>query len=151
MILDDVHRGIVKRRERKRLGRGIGSGQGKTAGKGHKGHSSRSGFSRRLGFEGGQTPLLRRVAKRGFSNKYFAADVAIVNLADLEAAFDKGATVNAASLAEKGLIRANADVVKVLGNGQLTKKLTVEAHRFSKSAEAKITAQGGTVTKIAKL
>ena len=121
MILDDVHRGIVKRRERKRLGRGIGSGQGKTAGKGHKGHSSRSGFSRRIAFEGGQTPLHRRVAKRGFSNRYFAADVAIVNLADLEATFDKGATVNAASLAEKGLIRANAEVVKILGNGQLTK------------------------------
>jgi large subunit ribosomal protein L15 len=151
MILDDVHRGIVKRRERKRLGRGIGSGQGKTAGKGHKGHSSHSGFSRRLGFEGGQTPLLRRIAKRGFSNRYFADDVAIVNLADLEAAFPNGATVNAAALAAKGLIRANAEVLKVLGNGDLKKKLKVEAHRFSKSAEAKITAQGGTVTKIAKL
>lgn len=151
MILDDVHRGIVKRRERKRLGRGIGSGQGKTAGKGHKGHSSRSGFSFRLGNEGGQTPLLRRVAKRGFSNRYFADEVSIVNLADLEAAFESGATVNVASLAEKGLVRANAEIVKILGNGQLKKKLKVEAHRFSKSAEEKITAQGGTVTKIVKL
>jgi large subunit ribosomal protein L15 len=151
MILDDIHRGIVKRRERKRLGRGIGSGQGKTAGKGHKGHSARSGFAYRLGSEGGQTPLLRRIAKRGFSNRYFAADVAIVNLADLEAAFEKGATVNAASLAAKGLIHSNAEVVKILGNGELKKKLTVEAHRFSKSAEEKIKAQGGTVTKIAKL
>lgn len=150
MILDDVHRGIVKRRERKRIGRGIGSGQGKTAGKGHKGHSSRSGFAYRFGSEGGQTPLHRRIAKRGFSNRYFAADVAIVNLADLEAAYKSGETVNAANLAAHGLIRANAEIVKVLGNGQLTKKLTVQAHRFSKSAEEKIAAQGGTVTKIVK-
>lgn len=150
MILNDVHQGIVKRRERKRIGRGIGSGQGKTAGKGHKGFFSRSGSSRRLGHEGGQTPLLRRIAKRGFSNRYFAAEVAIVNLAALEAAFESGAKVDRAALVEKGLISGNADVLKILGNGTLTKKLNVEAERFSRSAEEKITAQGGTVTKITR-
>lgn len=148
MILDDVHRGIVKRRERKRIGRGIGSGQGKTAGKGHKGHSSRSGYSRRLGSEGGQTPLLRRIAKRGFSNRYFADNVTIVNVAALEAAFESGAKIDRAALVAKGLARGNAEVIKILGNGDLKKKLHVEAHRFSRSAEEKITAQGGSVTKI---
>jgi len=150
MIIDDVHRGIVKRRERKRLGRGVGSGQGKTAGKGHKGYFARSGSPRRLGHEGGQTPLLRRIAKRGFSNRYFAADVAIVNLSTLEAAFESGAQVNPAALVEKGLVAKTADAIKILGNGKLTKKLNVEAHRFSKSAEEKILAQGGSVAKIVK-
>jgi len=91
---------------------------------------------------------LRRIAKRGFSNRFFAPDVAIVNLATLEAAFQNGEKVDPATLAAKGLIRGHADAVKILGNGAITKKLHVTAHRFSRSAEAKITAQGGTVTKI---
>jgi len=144
MILDDVHRGIQKRRNRKRIGRGIGSGHGKTCGRGHKGYYSRSGAKRRMSFEGGQTPLARRIAKRGFSNKFFAARVAIVNLAALEDAFESGATVDVSALAEKGLVSGQYDVVKVLGNGELTKKLTVQAHRFSKSAQEKIASKGGT-------
>ena len=148
MILDDVHRGIHKRRERKRIGRGPGSGTGKTAGKGHKGDYARSGASRRLSFEGGQMPLARRIAKRGFNNKQFAAKVAIVNLSALEEAFDNGATVNLQSLAEKGLAKGRFDVLKILGNGELKKRLTVQAHRFSRSAEEKIAASGGTVERI---
>ena len=148
MILDDVHRGIHKRRERKRIGRGPGSGQGKTAGKGHKGYFSRSGSPRRLGYEGGQMPLARRLAKRGFSNAYFAAKVAIVNVATLDGAFESGDTVTPETLAEKGVVKGGYDVIKILGNGELKKKLSVSAHRFSKTAEEKITAQGGTIERI---
>jgi large subunit ribosomal protein L15 len=148
MIIDDVHRGIKKRKHRKRVGRGPGSGHGKTAGRGEKGHSSRSGFSFRLGFEGGQMPMMRRIAKRGFSNKYFAAKVAIVNVASLENAFDGGAAVDLASLEAKGLVKGRYDAVKILGNGGLTKKLTVKAHLFSASAVAKIEGAGGAIERI---
>jgi large subunit ribosomal protein L15 len=144
MILDDVHRGIQGRKPRKRIGRGTGSGHGKTAGKGHKGYYARSGGQRRLSFEGGQIPLARRIAKSGFSNNEFATAVAIVNLSALEKAFDKGSTVDLPALREKGLVSGKFDVVKILGNGELTKKLNVSAHRFSKSAEQKITEAGGT-------
>jgi large subunit ribosomal protein L15 len=143
MILNDVHQGIQKHRKRKRVGRGTGSGHGKTCGRGHNGYYSRSGARRRTGHEGGQTPLARRIAKRGFSNKVFAAKVAIVNVSALETAFESQATITPESLADKGLISGKYDVVKVLGNGELTKSLNVSAHRFSKSAEDKITAQGG--------
>jgi large subunit ribosomal protein L15 len=145
MIIDDVHRGIHKHRKRKRIGRGQGSGQGKTAGRGHKGAGSRSGFSERTGFSGGQMPLFRRVAKRGFNNKAFADVVAIINVSALEKAFDDGATVNPENLVEKGLASGRFDAIKVLGNGELKKKLNVQAHRFSKSAEEKITAAGGAI------
>ena len=148
MIIDDVHRGIQKRRKRKRIGRGTGSGHGKTAGRGHKGYGSRAGASKQVGYEGGQMPLFRRIAKRGFNNNQFAAKVAIVNVSSLERAFEDGAVVNAEALAEKGLAKGQFDVIKILGNGALTKKLTVQAHRFSKSAEQKIAASGGTVEKI---
>ena len=104
MILDDVHRGIQKRRKRKRIGRGPGSGHGKTSGRGHKGYFSRSGASTRLGYEGGQMPLARRIAKRGFSNKRFAPKVAIINLSALQKAFQKGDIVNPETLVEKGLV-----------------------------------------------
>lgn len=144
MILDDVHRGIEKRPNRKRIGRGPGSGHGKTAGKGHKGEYARSGGKRRLSFEGGQMPLARRIAKRGFSNAYFSLQVAIVNLSALESTFESGSEVTPESLLAKGLISGKFDAVKILGNGQLGKKLTVSAHRFSKSAEQKIAAAGGT-------
>ena len=148
MILDDVHRGIQKRRKRKRIGRGPGSGHGKTSGRGHKGYFSRSGASTRLGFEGGQMPLARRIAKRGFSNKRFAPKVAIINLSTLEKAFQTGDVVNPETLAEKGLVKGRFDLIKILGNGDLTIKLTVSAHRFSKAAEEQITTQGGTVERI---
>ena len=143
MILDDVHRGIHKRKNRKRIGRGPGSGHGKTSGRGHKGAGSRSGYSARVGFEGGQMPLARRVAKRGFNNKFFAADVSIVNLSQIEEAFESGANVTLEALYAKGLARRNSDVVKILGNGELTKSLTITADSFSRSAEAKITKAGG--------
>lgn len=149
MILDDVHRGINKHRKRRRIGRGTGSGRGKTSGRGHNGYYSRAGSSRRTGFEGGQMPLARRIAKRGFNNKRFAAVVAIVNVAALEKTFDDGATVNPETLTEKGLVSGRFDEVKILGNGTLAKRLSVEVHRFSKSAEEKITGAGGTVSRLA--
>jgi len=148
MILDDVHRGIKKNKKRKRIGRGPGSGHGKTAGRGHKGYYSRSGSSRRVGFEGGQMPIFRIVAKRGFNNRAFAPKVAIVNIAQLEAVFDAGAEVTPATLKEKGLVTGRFDLVKVLGNGDLSKKLSVTADRFSASAEQKIVAAGGSVQRI---
>ncbi len=126
----------------KRIGRGAGSGQGKTAGKGHKGAKARSGYSRRPGFEGGQMPLQRRVPKRGFNN-HFRTEYAIVNLSSLEERFEDGATVDAASLREVGLIKKELDGIKILGKGELTKALTVKAAAVSESAKAKIEAAGG--------
>lgn len=148
MIITDVHQGIRKRKHRKRVGRGPGSGHGKTAGRGDKGHSARSGFSRRLGFEGGQMPMMRRIAKRGFNNNYFSARVAIVNVATLEEVCEAGATVDPAALVSLGLVKGRYDAVKILGNGGLTKKLTVKAHQFSASAVAKIEAAGGSVERL---
>ena len=129
--------------KRKIVGRGIGSGTGKTAGKGHKGQKARTGGKIRRGFEGGQTPLYRRIPKRGFNN-YFAKEYAIVNVADLET-FDNDAVVDSKALIEKGLIKKELDGIKVLGNGELTKKLTVVATKFSKSAQEKIQAVGGKI------
>ena len=145
MILDDVHRGISKRKHRKRVGRGSGSGHGKTSGRGHKGYGSRAGASRRRGFQGGQMPLFRRMAKRGFNNKAFADVVAILNVARLEEVFEKGDTVDLESLRAKGLAKGRFDLLKILGQGELSKSLTVVADRFSKSAVEKIEAAGGTV------
>ena len=143
MILNDVHEGIHQRRPRKRIGRGVGSGQGKTAGRGHKGFYSRSGSSRRTGFEGGQMPLFRRVAKRGFNNAEFAETVVIINVRQLQEAFEDGTEVSVDLLVSKGLVPSRHDSVKVLGDGELTKKLVVKCHRFSVSAEKKIVAAGG--------
>lgn len=143
MILNDVHVGIQKRKPRKRVGRGTGSGHGKTSSRGHKGFYSRSGSSRRAGFEGGQTPLFRRVAKRGFNNAAFADTVVIVNVGQLEKAFDDGADITVEALVAKGIVPSRHDALKVLGDGELTKKFNVKAHRFSKSAEEKIVAVGG--------
>lgn len=128
-------------REVKRIGRGHGSGQGKTAGKGHKGQKARSGGGVRPGFEGGQMPLQRRVPKRGFNN-IFATRYASVNVAALNK-FEDGATVDAAALKEAGLIKKEYDGVKILGNGNVEKKLTVKATAFSEAAKAKIEAAGG--------
>lgn len=131
--------GSVK--EAKRIGRGHGSGNGKTAGKGHKGQKARAGHGMRIGFEGGQMPLQRRVPKRGFNN-IFAEEWLAVNVAALES-FEDGATVDAAALAEKKIIRKTGLPVKVLGNGKLTKNLTVKLNAFSASASEKIAAAGG--------
>ena len=125
----------------KRLGRGVGAGLGKTSGKGHKGAKARSGGGKRPGFEGGQMPLYRRVPKKGFTN-IFRTEYATVNVGQLEA-FDNGAVVTAAMLKEAKIIRKTLDGVKVLGNGELTKKLTVEAAKFTASAKEKIEALGG--------
>lgn len=127
----------------KRIGRGPASGQGKTAGKGHKGQKARAGRGMRPGFEGGQMPLQRRLPKRGFNN-IFAKEIAIVNVSALNDAFEAGAVVDAAALIESGLVKRELDGIKVLGNGELTKALTVKASAFSKEAKAKIEAAGGT-------
>lgn len=129
---------------RKRIGRGAGSGQGKTAGKGHKGQKARAGRGMRPGFEGGQMPLQRRIPKRGFVN-IFRTEMAIVNVAALEKNFEAGATVTVEALVEKGLVKKVLDGVKVLGNGDITKALTVQANAFSESAKAKIEAAGGKI------
>ena len=125
----------------KRLGRGAGSGLGKTSGKGHKGAKARSGGGKRPGFEGGQMPLYRRVPKRGFTN-VFGTEYAAVNVERLEV-FEDGAVVDAAALLEKKIIRKELDGVKILGVGELTKKLTVKAAKFSATAKEKIEAVGG--------
>jgi large subunit ribosomal protein L15 len=142
MNLNDVHHGIQKHKKRKRIGRGLGSGHGKTAGKGHKGQSSRSGWSMPPIFEGGQMPLIRRVPKRGFNNRW-AAEVAIVKLGDLDAAFQPGEPVTPETIRGRGLVKGSFEVLKVLGNGTLTKSLRISAHRFSKSALEKIQQAGG--------
>lgn len=148
MIIDDVHRGIHKRKKRKRVGRGPGSGHGKTCGRGHKGEGSRSGHKRRRGFAGGSMPLARLIAKRGFSNNRFADKVLALNVSLLEERFDGGDEVSPETLAERGLAKGKFDAIKILGNGELTKKLTVKTHRFSRTAEEKITAAGGVVERL---
>ena len=148
MILNDVHTGIKKRKARKRIGRGPGSGHGKTSGRGHNGYFSRSGSKRRAGFEGGQMPLFRRVAKRGFNNAAVADTVVIVNVGQLEKAFEDGAEITVETLVAKGIVPSRHDALKVLGDGELNKKLTVIAHRFSRSAEEKIVAAGGKFERI---
>ncbi len=127
----------------KRIGRGPASGQGKTAGKGHKGQKARAGRGMNPGFEGGQMPLQRRLPKRGFNN-IFAKEIAIVNLASLEEAFENGAVIDTQALLDSGLVKKELDGIKVLGHGDLTKKFTVKANAFSKSAKEKIEAVGGT-------
>ncbi len=136
---------VVPKKARKRIGRGNASGQGKTAGKGHNGQKSRSGSYVHFGFEGGQMPLIRRVPKRGFSNYPFKEVYDIINLSTLEVKFEAGAVVNAEALVEARVIKNTRGLVKVLGNGELTKALTVVAHKVSVSAKAKIEAAGGTV------
>jgi large subunit ribosomal protein L15 len=144
MQLHDVDQGIHKRKKRKRIGRGIGSGHGKTSGKGHKGHSSRQGFKYGALFEGGQMPLARRVPKRGFVNGAFRKDYAILNLEALDHCFPAEAVIDEETLRARGLVKGrHDDGVKILGDGELTKPLTVSAHKFSKSAIEKITAAGG--------
>ena len=128
---------------RKRVGRGNGSGLGKTAGTGEKGQKSRSGVSISPWFEGGQTPLYRRIPKRGFNNARFRKEFAVVNLSDLNK-FNDGDTVTPATLVEKGIVKKEMAGIKVLANGKLEKKVTVKAHRFSSTAVTKIEELGGT-------
>ena len=141
MKLHELHPAEGSTTAQKRLGRGNGSGLGKTSGKGHKGAKARSGGGKRPGFEGGQMPLYRRVPKRGFNN-VFGTEYAEVNVERLEV-FNDGDVVNAQALLEKKIIRKELDGIKVLGGGELTKKLTVQAAKFSGSAKEKIEAVGG--------
>jgi len=134
------------RHAKKRVGRGPGSGHGKTAARGEKGQKSRSGFSRMRGFEGGQMPLHRRLPKRGFTN-IFKKEHAVVNLSDLER-FDNGATVDETALRQAGMVKGKNDGIKILGNGKLSKKLTVVATKFSETARKQIEAAGGTCQEI---
>jgi large subunit ribosomal protein L15 len=141
----DLHPPVGATHKKKIIGRGRGSGKGGTAGKGHKGQQSRSGGTTYAGFEGGQMPLYRRLAHRGFNNKQFAMDYQIVNLQDIETRFEAGETVDAESLLMKGLVRKADKPVKILGNGKLGKALTFVVDKVSASALAKIEALGGKV------
>ena len=144
MDLKQVHTGVHRRQGKKRVASGPGSGHGKTGSRGHKGQKSRSGAEKpHLLFEGGQMKAARRIPKRGFNNRW-AQQYAVVNVRDLSAVFQDGATVDLDALRQSGLARGRFDAVKILGDGELTKKLTVRAHKFSKSAQAKIAAAGGT-------
>ena len=142
MKLHELYPAAGATKEVKRIGRGHGSGHGKTAGKGHKGQWARSGGGVRPGFEGGQTSLARRMPKRGFNN-IFATEYTVVNVADLEARFENGAVIATDALIDAGLVTKVLDGVKVLGNGEVTKSSTVKAAKFSESAKAKIESAGG--------
>jgi len=143
MRLHDLKPRPGAKHRRKRLGQGESSGHGKTSGRGGKGQTARSGSSIRIGFEGGQMPLIRRIPKRGFNNARFTTRYLPVNVEALDC-FDEGARVDEPALRAKGLVNGRGDGVKVLGDGELNKKLTVCAHAFSASARAKIEAKGGT-------
>jgi large subunit ribosomal protein L15 len=147
MLSHDVTSVVGKHKPRKRVGRGRGTGHGKTAGRGHKGSLSRAGANRYSLYAGGQIPLFRHLPKRGFNNKNFATRFEIVNVSQLEQ-FDDGAEVGIEQLSQAGLIPGKAKRVKILGDGELTKRLQVAAHKFSKSAEQKIVDCGGTATKV---
>lgn len=148
MQLADILKAAGPNKKRRRLGRGPGSGLGKTSGRGHKGAGSRAGSKRANLLEGGQMPLFRRIPKRGFNNFNFRTAYNVVNVGDLDGSFDAGAHVTPEAILEAGLIRNLRYKVKVLGSGELTKKLKVEAGKFSKSAEEKIKAAGGEVVVI---
>lgn len=141
MKLHELSPAAGSKKDVKRIGRGAASGQGKTAGKGHKGQKARAGRGMRVGFEGGQMPLQRRIPKRGFNN-IFAKEIATVNVSELNA-FEDGTTVTIEALVNSGLVKKTLDGVKVLGNGELSKKLTVQVNAYSDSAKQKIEAAGG--------
>lgn len=141
MYLHELSPAEGSKKASKRIGRGHGSGQGKTAGKGHKGQKARSGGSIRPGFEGGQMPLQRRIPKRGFNN-IFAKKIVAINISALDA-FEDGAEVTAQALIEKGIVKKEYDGIKILGNGEINKKLNVKVAAYSKSAKQKIEAAGG--------
>ena len=141
MKLFELQPGVGSNKDTQRKGRGHGSGNGKTAGRGHKGQNARSGGGVRIGFEGGQMPIYRRLPKRGFNN-VFALKYAEINVSDLNK-FEDGAVVDAASLKEAGIIKKTLDGIKVLGNGEVSKKVTVKAAKFTEAAKEKIVAAGG--------
>ncbi len=142
MKLHELSPAAGSKKTRKRVGRGHGSGNGKTSGKGHKGQNARSGGGVRLGFEGGQMPLQRRIPKRGFNN-IFGTEYATVKISDLEAKFEAGAVVDQEAIMACGLIKKPLDGIKILGNGEITKGLTVKVAAFTKSAKEKIENAGG--------
>ncbi len=142
MNLSQINQGIHKRKRPKRLGRGPGSGHGKTAGRGHKGQGQLAGWTQNSVFEGGRMPLVRRIPKRGFHNQW-GLTVAIVNLGELDEFFSAGAEVTPEVLSEKGIVKGRYDQLKVLSEGDLTKKLRISAHRFSQAALDKINKAGG--------
>ena len=142
MSLDKLKPAEGSTQKKKRVGRGPGSGLGKTAGRGYKGAQSRSGYKFKRGFEGGQMPLHRRVPKRGFTN-IFRTEYDVVNLDQIDGRFDAGATVTPEALRDAGLIRDRTSLIKILGRGEVTKALTVHAHKFSGTAAEKLTAAGG--------
>ena len=148
MLSHEITSKVGKNKRARRLGRGVGSRCGKTCGRGHKGSGSRAGSFTRPTYEGGQMPLFRRLPKRGFSNYNFAQRYEIVNIQQLER-FDDGATVGAEQLAQAGLIDSVTNKIKILGDGQLTKKLEVMANKFSRAAEQKIVGCGGTAKVLA--
>lgn len=150
MKLHDLKPNPGAKHRKKRLGKGESSGLGKTSGKGHKGQKSRSGASIRPGFEGGQMPMMRRLPKKGFNNAQFKTNYAIVNLVDLEAKFSDGDTVNEETLRACGLVKGVCDGVKVLGNGDLSKKLTLTVDKISGPAREKLEKAGGKVEEIVK-
>jgi large subunit ribosomal protein L15 len=144
MNLHDVHVGIKKNKKRKRVGRGAGSGHGKTSGRGHKGQGALAGWTAPPIFEGGASPLIRRIPKRGFHNQWGDVVVA-VNVGQLAAVFDDGAEVTPEALKQKNLAKGRYTVLKILGNGELAKRLKISAHAFSASAKEKIEKAGGTI------
>jgi large subunit ribosomal protein L15 len=144
MNLEEVNDGVVTNRPRKRIGRGVGSKTGKTAGRGSKGHTSRSGYSRHPMFNGGDTPIYMRTPKRGFHNK-FAVRVVGINVGEIDPAFNAGDEVTPSAIRDKGLVKVRFDELKILGDGELTKKLNFVVTRISESAKQKIEAAGGTV------
>jgi large subunit ribosomal protein L15 len=146
MDLSTIHEGIVRRKRKKRVGRGTGSGRGKTSTRGHKGQYASAGAGHpKWTFEGGQMPLFRRIPKRGFSNGMFQKHYLVVNVGDLDAHFNDGDTVDQAALRKAGLANGPADGVRLLGQGEVTKRLTVRVHHVTKSAQEKLAARGGTV------
>ena len=151
MQLNQLRPGRGANKDRKRRGRGTGSGQGTTGGRGNKGQNARKSGQVRQGFEGGQMPLIRRIPKRGFNNARFDTVYEIVNLVDIEVRFEAGETVNSETLKARRLVHCNEDGIKILGDGELTKKLTFEVDKVSKSAEEKIKKAGGDIKLIEKV
>jgi large subunit ribosomal protein L15 len=145
MMIHEITAQAGAHKKRKRIGRGESSGHGKTSTRGTKGSGARAGGEIKVGSEGGNMPLFRRLPKRGFNNNYFAQRFSIINVGDIDAHFDNGATVDASALIAKGLIRDEKHPVKILGDGELTKKLTIVAGKFTKQAADKITKAGGTM------
>lgn len=146
MDLSTVHQGVSRLKQKKRVGRGVGSGHGKTSSRGAKGQWASAGAKKPKSiFEGGQMPLFRRVPKRGFSQATWARKFLVVNVGHLDAHFQDGDTVDAEALKKVGLAKGPADGIRILGDGELTKKLVIKAHHFSKTAAEKITAKGGTM------